>query len=50
MGVDTGKQLHVVILGTSGYQKWPAHVVHLEACSTFQDLDRLMRQFQVSSA
>jgi len=47
MGVDTGKQLHVVVLRTNGYQRSPAHLVHLEACQTFQDLDRLMKEFSV---
>ena len=47
MGVDTGKQLHVVILKTSLYERWPAHLVHLETCSEFSDLDDLMRKYNV---
>jgi hypothetical protein len=47
MGVDTGKRLHVVVLQTTGYKAWPAHVVHLEVVPTFEDLDRLMREHRI---
>jgi len=47
MGVDTGKLLHVVILQTTGYKTWPAHVVHLDVVPTFEDLDALMREHKI---
>ena len=47
MGVDTGKRLHTVILRTSEYERWPAHVVHLQACTEFSELDELMRRYDV---
>ncbi|MBU1951132.1 MAG: phage tail protein, partial [Candidatus Eisenbacteria bacterium] len=46
MGVDTGKNLHVVIMATHNDLKSPM-VIHLEACHEFHDLDRLMEQFNV---
>jgi hypothetical protein len=48
MGVDTGKRLHVVVLQTSLYDRWPAHVIHLEACTGFEDLDRIMKEYHVN--
>ncbi len=47
MGVDTGKQLHTVVLRFTGEDSWPVHIVHLEECREFSDLDGLMQQFQV---
>ncbi|MBU1951175.1 MAG: phage terminase large subunit family protein, partial [Candidatus Eisenbacteria bacterium] len=46
MGVDTGKNLHVVIMATHNDLKSPM-VIHLETCHEFHDLDRLMEQFNV---
>jgi hypothetical protein len=47
MGVDTGKQLHVVILreDPDDFEKY--HVVHLATCHEFSELDVLMKRFQV---
>jgi hypothetical protein len=47
MGVDTGKHLHVVVMRTNGYERWPAHVVHLEVVERFEELSPLMRRFNV---
>ena len=47
MGVDTGKQLHVVILRTSEYQRWPGHLIHMQTCNEFSELDELMKRFDV---
>lgn len=47
MGVDTGKDLHVVILARDWYDQLPMELIHLEACQNFEELDRLMRRFQV---
>jgi len=48
MGVDTGKELHVVIM------RWgdvsandPHNVVHLTKCHDFSDLDALMDEFNI---
>jgi hypothetical protein len=47
MGVDTGKDLHAVVLRTNGYNRSPAHVVHLQACHDFRELDELMKRFKI---
>ncbi len=47
MGVDTGKALHVVILRTNGYTLRPAHMIHVQACHEFAELDALMKQYRV---
>jgi len=48
MGVDTGKNLHVVILrdgeGNDGEKR---HLIHLAVCQDFSDLDRIMEQFHI---
>lgn len=46
MGVDQGKDLHVVI-GKRHWQK-AGQVVHLEVYRDWEDLDRLMKAFNVS--
>jgi hypothetical protein len=48
MGVDTGKELHAVIIhpNTSG-KDGPDHVVHLAVCNDFSELDALMERFGV---
>jgi phage terminase large subunit GpA len=46
MGVDTGRQLHVVILERPKEAE-PAYLIHLGVVEGFQDLDELMRRFQV---
>jgi hypothetical protein len=47
MGVDTGKRLHVVILQTTQYEHWPGHLVHLQICDEFEELDELMKRFRI---
>ncbi|MBD3237490.1 MAG: phage tail protein [Candidatus Eisenbacteria bacterium] len=46
MGVDTGKNLHAVILQNAKHDE-PRRLVHLAVCQDFEDLDRLMRAFPV---
>jgi hypothetical protein len=47
MGVDTGKDLHVVILKYDEDNPAKQHVVHLGICRDFSDLDQLMKRFKV---
>jgi phage terminase large subunit GpA len=47
MGVDTGKQLHVVILREDPNDFEKHHVIHLAVCHDFPELDALMERFQV---
>jgi hypothetical protein len=48
MGVDTGKNLHVVILREEdGRGEGTRHLIHLAACRDFSDLDALMERFHV---
>ena len=49
MGVDTGRQLHVVILRQENNADGESvrHVVHLTVCSDFSDLDGLMKRFHI---
>lgn len=44
MGVDTGRQLHVVVLRDAE----PKQIVHLAVCRDFAELDTLMERFRVS--
>ena len=49
MGVDTGKNLHVVIMKDGdGRAEEARHLVHLAVCRDFADLDGLMDRFGVS--
>ena len=48
MGVDTGKQLHVVILQIARDRGKPRQLIHLSACNTFEELDELMKRFRVN--
>jgi hypothetical protein len=49
MGVDTGRDLHVVILCREGWgEKAQARLVHLAVCHDFQELDRLMERFRMT--
>ena len=49
MGVDTGKELHAVIVRPGGYKENRLdEVVHLAVCHEFSELDQLMEQFKVS--
>ena len=46
MGVDTGKELHVVILRPE--KDWETHhLVHLAVCQDFTELDVLMQRFKI---
>ena len=47
MGVDTGKQLHLVILQSEESFSDRCHLVHLAVCHEFSELDPLMKQFRV---
>ncbi len=46
MGVDTGKDLHVVILGARG-EEGRRKVIYLATCHDFSDLDTLMERFHI---
>jgi hypothetical protein len=48
MGVDTGKQLHVVILRKAPRERYPQwDLIHLEACQSFEQLSGLMTRYRV---
>jgi len=48
MGVDTGSQLHVVILKADDeLDSRCKHLVHLSICHDFSDLDELMKRFSI---
>jgi hypothetical protein len=47
MGIDTGRQLHVVVLKEDGTDRQRQHVVHLGAYPEFSDLDALMARYRV---
>ena len=47
MGVDTGKDLHAVILRQDYNKKEPVTLIHLDICRDFAELDDLMERFQV---
>ena len=49
MGVDTGRQLHVVVLREDGNDRKRQHVVHLGAYPEFDDLDALMARYHVQT-
>lgn len=47
MGVDTGKELHVVVVRKPSREGQPWPVVHLQKCLEFGELDALMHRFQI---
>lgn len=50
MGVDTGRQLHAVIIKPGSYRnRAPDRIVHLAECSSFEELDDLMKRFHVAA-
>ena len=49
MGVDTGRNHHVVILRQGEADVAPIEVIHVEECGGFEDLDRLMKAYDVST-
>ncbi len=48
IGVDTGKQLHVVILKVDREHQELRHLIRLVVCDTFEQLDELMKRFNVT--
>ena len=48
MGVDTGKDLHVVILRGDLDDIERQHLIHLAVCHEFSELDTLMERFSVA--
>jgi hypothetical protein len=48
MGIDTGRQLHVVVLRTDDQDRKRQRVVHLGAYPEFSDLDAIMARYRVS--
>lgn len=48
MGVDTGKDLHVVILRMDAEDYRKHHVVHVAICRDYADLDALLERFHVT--
>jgi len=47
MGVDTGRQLHTVVLREDGQDRRRQHIVHLGAYPDFSDLDALIARYRV---
>ena len=47
MGVDTGKELHVVVLREDPVDDEKCHLVHLSVFRDFSELDSLMERFKV---
>jgi hypothetical protein len=47
MGVDTGRQLHVVVLRDDAQDRKKQHLVHLGVYPEFSDLDALIARFRV---
>ncbi len=47
MGVDTGKDLHAVLLREDPTDDEKCHLVHLSVCRDFAELDSLMERFKV---
>ena len=47
MGVDTGAELHVVVLKCDDDDAAKQHLIHLSVCHDFSDLDPLMKRFKV---
>ena len=49
MGVDTGRNHHVVIARQGEAEGAPVEVIHVEECGGFEDLDRLMEAYGVQT-
>lgn len=45
MGIDTGKDFHVVILARDWHRKLPTELVHVQTCRSFGELHELMRRY-----
>jgi hypothetical protein len=49
MGVDTGRELHCVIVRPeTHWNKRPDRIIHLAVCRDFAELDELMERFSIS--
>ena len=48
MGVDTGRELHAVVLRDDERDSERQHLVHLGVCQDFGELDALMKRFHVT--
>jgi phage terminase large subunit GpA len=48
MGIDTGRQLHVVVLKTDPADRKRQHLVHLNVCQNFEDLDAILTRYRVT--
>lgn len=46
MGVDTGSQLHAVVLQMDKNDRTVKKLIHLEVCQAFEQLDELMKKFK----
>jgi len=47
MGVDTGSQLHAVVLAPDRVDRTVKKLIHLQVCQSFEELDELMGRFHV---
>ncbi len=47
MGIDTGRQLHAVVLKMDSQDRNRQHVVHLSVCHDFEELDAVLARFRV---
>ena len=47
MGVDTGSQLHAVVLQPDKDASTLKRLIHLQVCQSFEELDELMERFKV---
>jgi phage terminase large subunit GpA len=48
MGIDTGRQLHAVVLKEDAADRKRQHLVHLSVCQDFEDLDAILARYRVS--
>jgi hypothetical protein len=49
LGVDTGRQLHAIVLQQDGmYWEKPHRIVHLAVCNEFSELDHLFDKFRIT--
>jgi Phage terminase large subunit gpA, ATPase domain len=47
MGIDTGRELHAVVLKMDGQDRNRQHVVNLSVCHDFEDLDAILARYRV---
>src|SRR5712692_3368156 len=48
MGIDTGRELHTVVLKGDAADRKRQHVVHLSVCHNFEDLDAILTRYRVT--